>query len=110
MKYLKFDDFNKRFKNIRKDVAIMMLYNLCDYMDQKEIEHLILDAKISLNLQKQHDLLTKMEPLGKCKNTKEMLSWLEEHDRWDILHKKLDKLDIEYNQLYKQKERLLHHD
>lgn len=110
MSSIEINAFKKRFKNIHKDVAIMMLYNMCDYMDQKEIEHLILDAKISLNLQKQHDLLTKMEPLGKCKNTKEMLAWLEEQERWDVLHKKLDKLDIEYNQLYKQKERLLNHD
>lgn len=105
MNYIGLSSLKKKLKNVDKDIIVAMLHESVKYKSELEIEDIIIHIKKSENLRKQREILDKITAHGQCDN-KDLIKWLAHHKEWERLNNILNKLNLEYDDLTKQQEKI----
>jgi len=99
MNYIELKDLQEILKNEPKESIISILHDYLKFESIDTLQRKIIHIKLDINLAKQKKVLDEIDSVDLL--TKDKIKWFENVDKHNRLNNELQKLDKEWNRLYK---------
>ena len=99
MNYIELKDLQEILKNEPKETVVAIIHDYVKFNSIDTLQRKIIHIKININLAKQKKVLDEIDSVDLL--TKDKIKWFENVDKNNRLNNELQKLDKEWNKLYK---------